>query len=276
MVVSESTFEASGTPGFYQRRWPAPAPRANVIIIHGYREHCARYDHIAAKLNQHGFSVFSYDQRAHGRSPGKKGYIERFDTLLDDLDCYLDVIRPDLGNLPVLVLAHSMGGLVFTRYLQTRNFRPKAVVFSSPFLQVPPTSPVLLALAGLLSKLTPWLPVANLESAAVSRIPAVVKEYDADPLNGHGAIVARSGSEITNAVAAARDNIEKITLPFYVMHGTADRLAPCGGSEFLHKNARSTDKTLKIYEGGYHELMNDTIADEVKGAVASWLESKLA
>lgn len=275
-MVGEGTFTASGTPGFYQRSWPAPAPRANVIIVHGYREHCARYDHVAETLNARGFSVFSYDQRGHGRSPGKKSYIERFDLFLSDLDDYLNEIKPDLGALPVFVLAHSMGGLVFTRYLQTRSFRPRAVVFSSPLLQLPPTSPVLLAVAGVLSKLTPWLPVASLEAAAISRVQQEVNTYEADPLNGHGAIVARSGAELTRAVDAARADISKITLPFLVMHGTADRLAPVGGSEFLHANAASTEKVIKIYEGGYHELMNDTIREEVKSMVADWLESRLA
>ena len=142
-MVSEGSFDSGQTPGFYERRWPASAPRANVVIIHGYREHCARYDHVAESLNARAFSVFSYDQRWHGRSPGEKGRIQCFDWLLSDLDAYLAHIKPDLAHLPVLVLAHSMGGLVFSRYLQTRSFRPRAVVFSSPFFQIPPTSPLL-------------------------------------------------------------------------------------------------------------------------------------
>ena len=274
-MIGETTFQSGDLPGFYERRWPAPAPRANVIIVHGYQEHCARYDHVAETLNAAGFSVFSYDQRAHGRSPGKKGYIERFDYLLNDLDAYLKHVKPCLGSLPVFVLAHSMGGLVFSRYLQTRSFRPRAVVFSSPLMELPPTSPVLLALAGVLSSVAPGLPVAKLEAAAVSRIPEVVKEYIADPLNGNVPIVARSGAEITNAVAAARENAKRIDLPVYIMHGKKDSLAPFGGSEFLYREIASTDKTFKAYDDGFHELMNDTDAAAVKQAVVAWFESKL-
>lgn len=275
-MIVEGRFRAGSLEGFYERRWPVDAPRANVLIVHGYREHCARYDHVAATLNHHAFSVYSYDQRGHGRSPGKKSYIERFDHYLDDLDAYLAHAQPDFGGLPLLVIAHSMGGLVFTRYLQTRAFRPAAVVLSSPLLAMKEVSPILLSLADTLSALAPWLPVAGLDPKAISRVPSVVEEYQRDPLNGHGAIVARSGAELTRAVALARQEAAKIALPLYLMHGTADQLAPCEGSRYLHEHAASMDKTLKIYEGGYHELMNDVISEEVKQHMADWMESKIA
>lgn len=274
-MVVEGTFQSNGLTGFYERRWPVDAARANVLIVHGYREHCGRYDHVAETLNGRGFSVFSYDQRGHGRSPGKKCYIERFSHYLDDLDAYLDHVRPDLGGLPVLVLAHSMGGLVFTRYLQTRSFRPQGVVYSSPLLAMKKVSPLLLSVADVLSAVAPWLPVAGLDGKTISRVPEVVAEYEADPLNGHGPIVARSGAELNRTVAEARAGLSQITVPLYIMHGDDDRLAPCEGSRYLHAMAGSTDKTLRIYPGGYHELMNDIVRDEAKQGLADWMESHL-
>ena len=216
-----------------------------------------------------------YDQRGHGNSPGTKGYVNRFEDFLDDLDAYLKHVEKDFLEQPVGVLAHSMGGLVFTRYLQTRNWRPRAAVISSPLFEIPPVSPVLLALAGVLSKVTPWLPVAKLEGEAISRIPEVVAQYDNDPLNGHGPIAARTGAELTNAVATARENMDRVDLPIYVMHGTADRLAPYSGGQYYFQRAASADKTWRDYDGGYHELLNDTVQEEAKQGMADWFEKKL-
>jgi acylglycerol lipase len=274
-MISEGHFDAGALPGFYERRWLTPQPKGHVIIIHGFREHCARYDHVAQELNARGLSAYSFDQRGHGRSPGKKGYINRFDDFLNDFDHYLKHVRPDFGGAPVGVLAHSMGTLVFARYVQTRDWAPKAAAISSPFFEIPPVSPALLAVAGVLSAWTPWLPVANLESAAISRVPEVVTAYDADPLNGHGPIAARTGAELTNAVRIARAQMERIRMPLFVMHGTADRLAPFSGGRYYYEHAASADKTWREFDGGYHELMNDTVQEEARREVADWLEQRL-
>jgi len=106
-------------------------------------------------------------------------------------------------------------------------------------------------------------------------VPEVVQEYEADPLNGHGPIVARSGAELNRTVAEARAELSRIELPLYIMHGDDDRLAPCEGSRYLHEKAASSDKTLRIYPGGYHELMNDIVRDEAKQGLADWMETHL-
>lgn len=274
-MISEGYFGPEGEPGHYERRWIVADAKAHVIIIHGFREHCARYDHIAEALNQRHLSVYSFDQRGHGKSLGKKGVVMRFDDFLDDLDKYLKHVQRDFLGQPVGVLAHSMGALVFTRYLQTRNWRPSAAVISSPFFEIPPVSPLLLSLADFLSKATPWLPVAKLESEAISRIPEVVRQYDADPLNGHGPIPARTGAELTNAVRRAREQMDRVDIPLYVMHGTADRLAPFSGGQYYFQHAASADKTWREYDGGYHELMNDLVQEQAKQEVADWLQKHL-
>lgn len=272
-MFAEGSFSASGGDNYYRCSWVTAEAGYNVIIVHGYREHCLRYAPVADFLNAGGYNVFTYDQLGHGKSPGKKAYIERFDRLVGDLESYLKYVTPELQGKPTFVIAHSMGGLVFTRYLETRAWRPRAAVFSSPFLQVQDVSPVLLAVAGVLSRWTPWLPVAGLDGNAISRDPEVVRQYESDPLNGHGPIVARSGAEITAAVAQARAEMGKITLPVYIIHGTDDRLAPCGASRFLHEHVASADKTLRIYEDGYHELFNDLEKDTVLREMRDWLDS---
>jgi len=273
-MFAEGRFSASGGEDYYRCSWTTADAGCNVVIIHGYREHCLRYEHVAAFLNAGGYNVFTYDQLGHGKSPGKKAYIERFGLLVDDLESYLEYLTPELQGKPTFVIAHSMGGLVFTRFLETRAWRPRAAVFSSPFLQVQEVSPVLLAVAGVLSRWTPWLPVAGLDAKSISRDPAVVRQYENDPLNGHGPIVARSGAEITAAVAQARAEMGKITLPLYIIHGKDDRLAPCGASQYLYDHAASADKTLRLYDDGYHELFNDLEKDTVLRGVRDWIDSR--
>jgi alpha-beta hydrolase superfamily lysophospholipase len=274
-MAQEATFQSFDGGTFYERFWPIETPRGHVLLIHGYGEHCARFDHVAAHLNSLGLAVHAYDQRGHGRSPGKRGYIADFNDLLRDLDAFHAHVQPRVADAPLLALGHSMGGLVCVRYLQERAPQWRGAVLSSPLLQLEEVSPVLLALAGILSRLTPWLPVATLDSSALTRDPAVVQAYNEDPLVYHGRIVARTGQQLNDAVAKARAHACCVRMPLYLFHGTADRLAPCAGSQFFHDKCASPDKTLKCYEGGQHELMNDYDKDAVIAEVGRWLVQHL-
>lgn len=271
-MAVEGHFKSFDGGEFYERRWLVEGePRANLLIIHGFGEHCGRYDAIAEYMNEAGLNVYGLDLRWHGRSPGKRGHVEDFSLFLRDLDAWRAHLADALEGKPLLVLAHSMGGLLCTTYLEQRDFHPDAVVFSSSFLAMEDVSPTLLAVAGILSKLTPWLPVATLDSTAVSRDPEVVAAYQNDPLVYHGKINARTGEQFNTAVGRARVDAAKITAPAYIIHGSDDRLVPHLGSEYLHKHISSTDKTIEIYKNGYHELMNDVIRDEVLAPLRAWL-----
>lgn len=258
---------------FLERRWDPPGEvRGHVVIIHGFGEHSGRYQHIADFLNEEGFAVHAYDHRYHGQSPGKRGYIQSFTNLLNDLDNYLDHIRPRFNDLPVVFLGHSMGGLVLSLYAETRTLDVDGLVFSSTLMQTPPdVSPLLLALAPYLSRIIPWAPAADLDPNFLSRDKQVVRAYEQDPLVYHGRIKVRTGSQINQSIQRAREKLHLISLPAYVIHGTDDGLAPCDGSRYLYEQLGAEDKTLKIYEGGYHELFNDLEKTQVLDALRDWI-----
>jgi acylglycerol lipase len=275
-MPTEAHFSTRDELKFVARHWlPVAAPRADLVLLHGYGDHCGRYDHVAKALNAIGLAVYSYDQRGHGRSPGKRGYVRDFNELLSDLDAYLEYLRPSLDGRPLFLMGHSMGGMVLARYVQTRRPDVRGLVFSSPFLAIKDdVSPVLIALARILSTLTPWLPVAKVDSADLSRDPEVARASDADPLSYHGRLVARTGAEFNTAIALARADFNTITAPVYILHGTDDRLVPCQGSRLLYEGCGSADKTLTLYEGGYHELVNDLEKDKVIAGLCAWLDKR--
>jgi acylglycerol lipase len=275
-MATEGRFQSRDGLDFFEIAWvPEAALRGHVVLVHGYAEHCKRYAHVARHLNALGFAVHSYDQRGHGQSPGKRGFIGSFDVLLGDLDTYLAHIQARLAGAPVFLMGHSMGGLVSTRFVQTRTVPFRGLVVSSPLLAIGDVSPVLIALAGLLGKLTPTLPVLALDAKAISRDTREVAAYESDPLVYHGKILARTGAELNAAIKAAQAAFAAITLPLLAFHGTADQLAPVAGSRLLHAGAASKDKSLREYDGGYHELLNEAEREVVLTALGDWLLARL-
>lgn len=273
----EGTFETSDQQSFYKREWiPDEARRANLVLIHGYGEHCSRYDEMACALNGAGIAVFSYDQRGFGHSPGARAYIHDFDLLLKDLDDYMASIGPHIEDAPVFLMGHSMGGMVLANYVITRQPQPRGLIFSSPFLGFNPDVPrFVLALAGILGTITPWLPVGGVDNSGLSRDPAVVTAADNDPLAYHGKVKARTGAQFNLAIQRAAAGFDKITTPMLVMHGSDDKIVPPSGSRLLHDNAASTDKTLNIFEGGYHETWNDLCKEEMIGVIRDWVHARI-
>jgi len=273
----EAYFKSHDDADFFERRWaPDGDVRANLVLVHGYGEHCTRYAAAAHALNRSGITVHTYDQRGFGRSPGKRAYIDDFDALLADLDTYLAHIGPLLEGKPWFMMGHSMGGLVLAAYAETRDIGARGLVFSSPFLAFSDDVPkFLLALANILGKVTPWVPVGGVDNSRLSRDPKAVEAADNDPLSYHGRVLARTGAQFNAAITRTRAAFQAITAPAYIIHGSDDGIVPPEGSRLLHAQCRSEDKTLKIYDGGYHELWNDLIKDEVIAGIADWITARL-
>lgn len=261
----------------HTQHWhPHTPPKALVVLVHGYAEHCGRYDHVARALTNESAAVFAYDQRGYGRSEGRRAYVDNFDTYLDDLDLFLDRVRTNHPTLPLFFFGHSMGGLVVLKYVLDREVTPRGLMLSAPALEInPDLAPLLRRFAQLLGRLTPTLPTARSPKGSISRDEEVVEEAQNDPLNYHGRVPARTGAEMLRAGTEVRSQLDAVATPFLVFHGTGDVLATPEWSKQLYERAAAEDKTLKLYEGLYHETFNEPERDQVLSDLSAWLAPRI-
>ncbi|WP_445223364.1 lysophospholipase [Burkholderia sp. Ac-20379] len=262
-------------------RWPAgDAPRATVALIHGLGEHARRYDALAGKLNAAGIELVAIDLRGHGRSPGPRAWVERFDRYLDDADALVDfATRGARSDAPLFLMGHSMGGAIAALYAieraNARGRRFSGLILSSPALAPGRDVPRwMLAASRFISRVWPRFPALKIDAALLSRDPAVVAANRADPLVHHGAVPARTGAEILEAMTRIARGRGALTLPTLVYHGTADKLTEPEGSREFGAQAGPADKTLTLYEGNYHETMNDLERERVIGALIGWIVAR--
>ncbi|MFO7974042.1 MAG: alpha/beta hydrolase [Candidatus Hydrogenedentota bacterium] len=261
----------------YARKWlPLNTSDANVVLIHGYGDHSGRYEHFARILTGASLAVYTYDQRGFGRSDGRRAYIGRFDQLLDDLDVFIRHNASDFLQRPLFLLGQSLGGLVVTRYAQTRQVGLSGLILCSPLLAFPDDVPkILLSLGRYVAAIAPWLPVSEVNPKEFSHSPEVAQAAENDPLNYHGKVHARTGVEMQKAVAGAFRESARITVPFFMAHGSADRVVPISGSRRFFEASAVPDKTLRIYENGYHELWHDFDEETLAREICQWIHQRL-
>lgn len=273
---SEARFKTVDNFEIFESTWSCDNAKGVVLITHGIAEHCGRYDHVAQSLVEAGYSVVSFDLRGHGKSSGKRNYTNAFQDYLNDLQDVLERTQRGFSGLPLFLLGHSMGGEIVTLFSIERNPEVKGILLSGPSVKISDDlSPFLQKVSGLLSVILPKLPVLKLGSADISKDPEVVKAYDEDPLNYRGGILARTGAEALGATKTISAHAGAISLPILIMHGELDKLADVKGSEMLYAKVSSEDKTLKIYDGLYHEILNEPERDLVKADIITWLDAHI-
>ena len=250
-----------------------------VLIVHGLGEHAGRYDHVANSLHSWGFEVRAYDQRGHGESGGKRGALPTSMALLDDLAEVVDSVRKQYPGLPLILLGHSMGGLVVGRFVSLRIRPVDGLVMSSPALDAG-IGPLQKLLLEVLPRMAPNLAVSNgLDVNFTSHDQEVVKAYAADRLV-HNKISPRLGQFIADAgpsVVAAAANWR---VPTLLMYAGADKLVNPAGSDAFAKLAITSKTvkpgtvTVKRFDGYYHELFNELDATPVFELLAKWLDAR--
>jgi acylglycerol lipase len=273
----ESTFETRDGLRLFEQSWiPAGESKAAVVIVHGFAEHSSRYKHVANYLTDRNYSVHSFDLRGHGRSEGERAFIRSFDNYLNDLELFLSRLQEREPGRRVFVLGHSMGGSISSLYTITRKPNLRGLILSAPALKISDSiSPFLVRLSVLIGHLLPKLRTIKLDSKAISRDPEVVKSYDSDSFVYRGGIPALSGAEMVQATNRIQARMSEISLPLLIMHGTADALTDVEGSRQLNAGACSTDKTLKLYENLYHEILNEPEKAQVLDDMVLWLDSHI-
>lgn len=264
-----------GTNIVYDVHEPASDPVGVVLVAHGVAEHAGRYAHVAEVLTGLGLRAVVPDHRGHGRSGGKRLLVRDLSEFTADLETLrtLEVI----DGRPTYLLGHSMGGCIALDYALDHQADLAALVLSAPAV-IPgdDISPALMKLAKVIGKYVPGLPGQKLSSESVSRDPAVVAAYDADPLNYRGALPAGIGGAMLRAMDTFPSRLPSLRLPLLVLSGTADKLVNPDGARLVDRLAGSTDKTLKMYDGLYHEVFNEPEKELVLGDLRDWLKAHLA
>jgi alpha-beta hydrolase superfamily lysophospholipase len=276
--VIEDFFPTRDGLRLFERRWlPSGEPRAEVMLVHGIMEHSGRYATTAEILVRHDYAVSAADLRGHGKSDGPRCWIRSFDEYIDDVDEFFDrTIRRSAGK-PVFVFGHSLGGLIAVLWCIRRQRKPQGLILSGPALQVRhQLYPWLRRLAGIGSILFPRFRLLRMGGRNISRDPAVVAQFRDDPLVFHGRLPTRTGAEILRAGDLARSQYEQVHTPLLVLHGTDDRVAAVEASQELVQWAQTSDKTLCLYPGLYHEVLSEPEKEQVLADLIRWIDWHVA
>lgn len=242
--------------------WTREDPSFVVLLAHGYGEHARRYDHVADALVEAGGAVYAPDHRGHGRSDGEMALVDDIEELVADLFAVSARAREAHHGLPVVLIGHSMGGIVATRYAQSHEDELTALVLSGPAIGGNPGFEALLGMDPI-----PEIPI---DPAALSRDPAVGEAYASDDLVYHGPFKR----ETLLAFFAAIEKIkaaEPLALPVLWIHGSEDQLAPVEVTRPVVEQIAGGELEEHVYDGAQHEIFNETNKDEVIGHVLAFL-----
>ncbi len=270
----EAQFRSEDGLELFEQSWFPESPRGVVALVHGYAEHSSRYEPVAVHLARSGYAAHTFDLRGHGRSEGKRCFVRAFDDHLNDLSILLERTRHRWPDAPAFLLGHSMGGLIAALFSFGRSSQLSGMILSAPSVMLGSDfSPLKIRTLSLLGRMLPRLPSARFPSGSISRDPEVVESYRTDALVFQGRVPARTASEIVRAIRRVQAGMERIDLPLLVMHGGGDLVADVEGSRQLHARARSQDKSFKIYDGFYHEIMNEPERERVLADITAWLDA---
>jgi alpha-beta hydrolase superfamily lysophospholipase len=271
--MQEEDFTGRGGVRLHQRSWlPEGGARGVVTICHGFNAHSGLYAWTAEQLVAGGYAVYAVDLRGRGLSEGERFYVEDFEDYVADVDGMIGIARERHPGLPVVLFGHSAGGVTACLYALEHQDRIDALVSESFAFQVPAPGFIIAALKGL-SHVAPRLGVLTLKMEDFSRDPAAVAALKADPLVSGETQPAMTIAALARADERLHDAFGAITVPLLILHGTADHAAVCHGSEYFRDHAGSADKTLKLYEGRYHDLLADVGKEAVMADVTGWIDA---
>jgi len=272
--IAGGEFTGKGGLRISWREWVLDAPiRGVVVISHGAGEHSGRYAHVAERLNSAGFAVFALDHRGHGRSAGERMRFASVDPLAEDLRKMIAIAKERFPGLPAYLLAHSTGALIGLHYACDHQEELAGVILTGALASVDQAPPVRYA-ARAIAKVAPGRGLFTVDPETISRDPEVVRAYQEDPLNYTGSYPAETIVALERTGRTFPGRLPGLRLPLLVMHGEDDKLTPPAGSRLVDELASSEDKTLRVYEGLRHEILNEPERDEILSEIVAWLDER--
>jgi alpha-beta hydrolase superfamily lysophospholipase len=256
--------------------WEPDGPaRGLVVLVHGFDDHGARYGHVGKAFTEAGFVLCSYDARGHGRSGGKRAFIDRYDQLLDDVGTFLELVTHRHPRLPRFLYGHSMGGNQVLNFLLRRHPRLLGAIATSPWLELAVTPPGWqLAAARVAARLLGGVALpTGMDAAGISHDPEVVRAYQADPLVG-GKITPKLLVHVLDAGQWALQHAGELKVPLLLLHGDSDQITSFGASQRFARSAGPL-VTFRGWPGGFHELHNEPERVQVLKVITDWLGARV-
>ena len=245
-----------------------------MVLIHGFNAHSGYMVWPAEQFAAGGLAVYALDLRGRGKSEGERFYVEKFSDYLTDVNTLVSRARSENPGLQIYVLGHSAGGVIAASYVFEHHNEIAGLVCESFAFDVGLPHLVQLALEGV-GHIAPHVHVFSLKNADFSRDPKAVMRMNNDPLIAKESQPAETASEMLKAAERLKVNMPQVTAPVLIIHGTADKATRPAGSQYFHDHAGSTDKTLRLYEGHFHDLLNDVGKEEVMADIQSWLNARI-
>lgn len=274
MHHSESYIQDANQNKIFRQSWlPKNQAKAIILLAHGMSEHSGRYSNLVEHLLPLDYAVYSWDHIGHGRSDGHRKFISDFTDFTDVLTEYLQEIQQQHPDLPIYLFGHSMGGLIATHYLLDHQHAFRGAMISAPALKVyGGVSPFTVYAGKILSAVFPKFGLESFNRMYICRDSQVLESAENDPLMAKGKTPVRLLAELLDAMERVENEAHHISLPILIIQGTDDQIVDPAGADMLHQLASSEDKTLKVYPGLYHELINEPEKDEVLADISGWLE----
>ena len=260
-----------GVELFWQGVLPEGTPTGVLLVCHGLGEHFGRYANVSDALTPDGWAVYGPDHRGHGRSGGRRAHLDRYDDWLTDFDTFRRHVVDRHPGLPVFLLGHSMGGQIALAYALDHQDDLAGLVLSAPALASNAVPRAAVPVLRLLAKVAPTLRPAGIDGTKVSKDPAVVAAYRADPLVHQGNPTLGLSSALFAQFEVLPERARALRLPLLLQHGTADELTDPAGSRLLESTSGSPDQTVRWYEGLWHEIYNEPERERPLSDLREWL-----
>jgi acylglycerol lipase len=273
--MKESTFEGVGGLKIFTRSWqPETKPRGVVVIIHGFNSHSGQYLWVADQFTKNRLAVYALDLRGRGRSEGERYFVEKMEDYTDDVHTLVTTAKSENPGLPVFVLGHSAGGVISCHYMLGHQAEIAGFICESFAFELPVPDIVLSFLKGI-SYFTPHTHLFSLNNKDFSRDPAAVESMNDDMLIKGESQPGQTAKVLIDSSRQLKEDFPRITLPVLILHGTEDKATKPSGSQHFYDQTGSADKTLKLYEGHFHDLLNDIDKEIVMADIQNWIDERI-